>query len=154
MPTTRKPFTPAQEKMIGLFSRPMSWLNTWIYRVSGGTVGGRWKYGAPVMLLTVVGRKSGTPRTTPLLYLRDGEAIVTVASKAGVSRHPQWFLNLERHPDCEVQIGRETTRRRARRATDEEKTRLWPRLITMYPDYDVYQQRTERDIPVVILSPV
>lgn len=154
MATERKPFTPTQEKMIGFFSRPMSWLNTWIYRASGGRIGGRWTYGAPVMLLTAVGRKSGEPRTTPLLYLRDGSDIVTVASKAGVSHHPHWFRNLERHAECEVEIGRERIRVRARRASPEEKARLWPQLVAMYPDYAVYQQRTERDIPVVILSPV
>lgn len=154
MTTQRKPFTPTQEKIINLLSKPLSWLNTWIYRASGGKIGGRWMYGAPVMLLTAVGRKSGQRRTTPLLYLRDGENIVTVASKAGVSTHPQWFRNLESNPECDVEIGREKMRLRARRATQEEKAKLWPQLVTMYPDYNVYQQRTERDIPVVILSPV
>jgi deazaflavin-dependent oxidoreductase (nitroreductase family) len=153
MPTQRKPFTPTQEKLIGFFTKPMSALNTWIYRASGGKIGGRWTYGAPVMLLTAVGRKSGQRRTTPLLYIRDGENIVTVASKAGVSTHPQWFRNLEETPECDVEIGRQTLHLRARRATREEKAALWPRLVTMYPDFDVYQQRTERDIPVVILSP-
>lgn len=152
-PTQKKPFTPMQEKLVGFFTKPMSAINTWLYRSSGGKIGGRWMYGAPVMLLTAVGRKSGEPRTTPLLYLRDGDNIVTVASKAGVSHHPQWFRNLESNPQCEIEIGTEKIRATARRATADEKRALWPRLTEMYPDYEVYQQRTERDIPVVILSP-
>ena len=148
-----KPFTPAQEKILNFVVKPMSHLNTWIYRVTGGKVGGRWMYGAPVMLLTYKGRKTGTPRTTPLLYIRDGDTVLTVASKGGSAKHPLWFLNLKTNPDCEVEIGRDKKRMRARTATGEEKRRYWPALVKVYPDYDVYQQRTERDIPVVILTP-
>lgn len=148
-----KPFTPTQERILSLVVKPMSRINTWVYRMTGGRVGGRWLYGAPVMLLTVTGRRTGQPRTTPLLYLRDGNHVVTVASKAGSAHHPLWLSNLEANPQCEVEIGREKRRMRARRATKEEKARYWPRLVEMYPDYDQYQARTARDIPVVILSP-
>ena len=148
-----KPFTPTQERILSLVIKPMSRINTWVYRMTGGKVGGRWAYGAPVMLLTVRGRKTGQPRTTPLLYLRDGDDVVTVASKGGSANHPKWFLNVEVNPECEVEIGREKWRMHARRATKEEKARYWPQLVEMYPDYDQYQARTARDIPVVILSP-
>jgi F420H(2)-dependent quinone reductase len=153
--TTRpKPFTPTQEKILSMVTKPMSRVNTWVYRLTGGKVGGRWTYGAPVMLLTMTGRKSGQRRTTPLLYLRDGDSIVTVASKGGSAHHPKWLLNLRANPECEVEVGRERRRMRARIATAEEKQKYWPQLVGIYPDYDVYQQRTDRDIPVVVLTPV
>jgi deazaflavin-dependent oxidoreductase (nitroreductase family) len=106
-----------------------------------------------VLLLTTVGRKSGESRTVPVLYLRDGEDVVVVASQAGLTRHPVWYLNLEANPEVSIEIGDEKGEMRARRATDEEKAALWPRLVEMYRDFDDYQARTERNIPVVILSP-
>ncbi len=133
--------------------KPMSQLNTWLYRLSGGRVWGRWLRGAPILLLTTIGRKSGEPRVAPLLYLRDGENVVIVASKGGMSKHPLWYWNLEANPEVEIEIGRESTKMLARRASDPEKAALWPSLIEMYRDYDDYQARTDRDIPVVILSP-
>ena len=133
--------------------KPMSQLNTWLYRLSGGRVWGRWLRGAPILLLTTIGRKSGEPRVAPLLYLRDGENVVIVASKGGMSKHPLWYWNLEANPDVEIEIGRERTKMLARRASDPEKAALWPPLIEMYRDYDDYQARTERNIPVIILSP-
>ncbi|MCZ6713364.1 MAG: nitroreductase family deazaflavin-dependent oxidoreductase [Deltaproteobacteria bacterium] len=150
---TAKPFTPTQEKIVDAVMKPMSRINTWIYRLSGGKVGGRWLRGAPVLLLTATGRKSGKPRVAPLLYLRDGEKVVVVASKGGMSKHPLWYWNLEANPDVEVEIGRERNKMLARRASDPEKAALWPRLIEMYRDFDDYQARTERNIPVIILSP-
>jgi deazaflavin-dependent oxidoreductase (nitroreductase family) len=89
----------------------------------------------------------------PLLYIEDGDRLVTVASKAGMSRHPLWFRNLEVHPEVDVEIGTQRRKMVARRASAEEKAAYWPRLVAMYPSYDRYQARTERDIPVVILSP-
>jgi deazaflavin-dependent oxidoreductase (nitroreductase family) len=150
---TPKPFTPFQEKLGRTMMRPFSKANAWLYRLSGGRVGGRWLRGAPVLLLTTIGRTSGQPRTVPLIYLRNGEDVVIVASQGGMSRHPLWYRNLEAHPDVEVEIGREKTQMLARRATDQEKSALWPKLLEMYRDYADYQARTERNIPVVILSP-
>ena len=150
---TAKPFIPTQEKIVDAVMKPMSRINTWIYRLSGGKVGGRWLRGAPILLLSTIGRKSGEPRVAPLLYLRDGEKVVIVASKGGMSKHPPWYWNLEANPDVEVEIGRERNKMLARRASDPEKAALWPRLIEMYRDFDDYQARTERNIPVIILSP-
>ncbi len=150
---TAKPFTPTQERIMDAVMKPMSQLNTWLYRLSGGRVWGRWLRGAPILLLTTIGRKSGEPRVAPLLYLRDGEKVLIVASKGGMSKHPLWYWNLEANPDVEIEIGRERTKMLARRASDPEKAALWPRLIEMYRDYDDYQARTERNIPVIILSP-
>ena len=103
--------------------------------------------------MTVVGRKTGQPRTVPLLYLRRGDDLVVVASKGGMSHHPVWYHNMMATPRVEVEIG--TTKRpmTVRRASDDEKAALWPALVQMYPDYADYQARTTRNIPVLILSP-
>lgn len=127
-------------------------INTVLYRLSGGRLGGRIK-GAPVLLLDHVGRKSGHKRTTPLLYLVDGDSLVIVASRGGSDAMPAWWLNLQANPSTTVQVGRERRSVLARQATIEEKSALWPRLVEMYGDYAVYQTRTTREIPVIILSP-
>lgn len=148
-----RPFTPAQERIGKLAMRVFSPLNAWIYRLSGGRVGGRFPGGAPICLLITRGRRSGEPRTTPLLYLGDDGRVVLVASQGGMSKHPAWYLNLRADPDVEVEIGRERRKMRARTASADEKEALWPRLVAMYPSYDDYQKRTERDIPVVVCEP-
>src|SRR5512140_3697779 len=102
-----KPFTPRQEKVGTAVIKVMSRLNTWIYRVSGGRMGGRFPSGAPILLLTTIGRKSGRPQTAPLLYLKEGDAYVVVASKGGMADHPLWFKNLEANPLVEVEVGSE-----------------------------------------------
>lgn len=148
-----RPWTKSEEKVGSIVVKVMSVLNTWSYRLTGGKVGGKFVGGAPVLLLTTIGRRSGQPRTAPLLYLQEGESYVIVASKGGMSHHPLWYLNLESNPDVEVEIGREKKRMKARRLSKEEKATLWPKLVAMYKSYDDYQARTERDIPVVILEP-
>ncbi len=148
-----KPYTATQEKVGSTLIKLMSVLNTWVYRISSGRIGGKFLGGAPVLLLTTIGRKSGKPRTAPLLYLRDGEKIVIVGSKGGMSHHPLWYRNVEANPDVEVEIGSERRKMLAQRATDEEKAAVWPKLVAMYRDFDDYQARTERNIPVIILSP-
>ena len=125
--------------------------NRAFYRATGGRVGGSMQ-GAPVLLLTTVGRKSGRRRTNPLLYLRDGGDLVVVASEGGAPKHPAWFLNLVANPEVEVEVGRAREPRRAREASDEERARLWARLVEMYPGYEAYQRKTARRIPVVILE--
>jgi deazaflavin-dependent oxidoreductase (nitroreductase family) len=127
-------------------------MNVRLYRMSGGRVGATIK-GAPVLLLDHVGRKSGVKRTTPLLYLADGDDVVIVGSRGGSDAMPAWWFNLMANPTTTVQIGRERRRVTARQASPQEKAELWPRLVQMYSDYDVYQSRTKREIPVAILSP-
>ncbi len=123
------------------------------YRLSGGRLGGTMFGGCPILLLDHVGRKSGTARTTPLIYLDDAPDLVVVASYGGARNHPSWWLNLRASPDTTVQVGAEKRRVRAREATGEERERLWPRVVELYPDYAAYQERTERTIPVVVLEP-
>jgi len=146
-------WTPGQERIANVVIRVMSALNVWVYRVSGGRIGGRFRGGAPVCLLTTRGRKTGEPRVAPLLYLADGERVVIVASKGGMAKSPLWYGNLVAQPDCEVEIGSTRRAMRARTASPAEKAALWPRLVAMYRDYDDYQARTTRDIPVLILTP-
>ncbi len=148
-----RPFTAREERIAKPIIRVMSAVNTWMYRASGGRVGGRWMYDAPIFLLTTVGRKSGQKRTTPLLFLEDGDRIVTVASQGGMSKDPLWIRNIDANPDVEAQVGSKKRSMRARRATAEEKAKYWPALCRMYPDYADYQARTIRDIPVVLLDP-
>jgi len=135
--------------MIGIMTK----LNVWAYRLTGGRLGGKFRGGAPICLVTTIGKRSGEPRTVALLYITDGDDLVFVASKGGMSHSPAWYHNMMARPDVEVEIGGAKRAMRARRATAAEKTALWPRLVAMYPDYDDYQARTTRDIPVVILSP-
>jgi deazaflavin-dependent oxidoreductase (nitroreductase family) len=132
--------------------RATSALNKWLYRLSGGKIAGSMK-GAPILLLTTTGRKTGKARVTPLLYLRDGDNLVLVASKGGAPKHPVWFLNLEANPDVEVEVGRTRERRRARSATPEERERLWSKVVEMDSSYADYQTKTAREIPLVILEP-
>lgn len=123
-----------------------------VYRLTGGLVGHRLP-GAPAMLLLEhVGAKSGTRRTTPLVYVPDGDDVVIVASKGGHPRHPGWYHNLRAHPDTTVQIGSEHRAVRARVATPEERERLWPLAVRTYGGYAGYQRRTTREIPLVVLE--
>lgn len=151
--TAPRPWTPAEERFGSIVVKAMSTANTWLYRLTGGWLGGTFLRGAPVCLVIVTGRKSGRALTVPLLYLADGKDVIIVASKGGMSKHPLWYLNLEANPRCEVEIGRTRRAMVARRVGSEEKAALWPRLCAMYPDYADYQARTTRDIPVLRLSP-
>lgn len=122
------------------------------FRLSHGLVGGRIGR-AQVLLLHHTGRRSGRERVSPLLYLRDGEDFVVVGSRGGSHKHPAWWLNLREMPETTVELGRETRRVKVREANESERERLWPQLVKIWPDYASYQQRTERQIPLAILSP-
>lgn len=127
-------------------------LNVLAYRASGGRLGGKMGK-APVCILHHVGRKSGQRRETPLLYLPDGEKVVLVASAGGRETSPAWFHNLRAMETAEVEILGRRTRMRARLAEGEERAAYWPRLTEIYSDYDVYQTRTTRTIPVIVMTP-
>jgi deazaflavin-dependent oxidoreductase (nitroreductase family) len=122
------------------------------YRLSRGRIAGSYR-GSPVLLLDHVGRRSGKKRTSPLIYGRDGEDLVVVASKGGSHKDPLWWLNLKEHPETTVQVGSERRKVVARQATPDEKKKVWPILVGIYPPYESYQQRTSRDIPVILLEP-
>ena len=132
--------------------RTMGGVHNALYRATRGRVGGRMRK-APVLLLTVTGRKTGKSRTTPLLYGRDGDNVIVIASVGGAPKHPAWYLNLQGQ-EADVQIGGEHRRVRARDAEGEERERLWAQMVAIYPPYAEYQTRTTRRIPVVVLEPV
>jgi deazaflavin-dependent oxidoreductase (nitroreductase family) len=124
-----------------------------VFRMSSGRLANR-GYGMPVLRLTTTGRKSGKRRTTMLTSpVQDGDRIVIVASNGGDDRQPKWLLNLLDDPNVEVMMGGETRPMRARVATPEEKAGLWPRVVAAHRGYGQYQQRTDRDIPLVVLEP-
>lgn len=122
------------------------------YRESGGEVGYLWN-GVPTLLLTATGRRTGRKLTSPLIFGRDGDDYLIVASMGGAPRHPSWYLNLQANPEAEIQVKDQTLAVIARTASASEKPRLWKLVTDVWPNYDVYQSRTERDIPVVVLSP-
>jgi deazaflavin-dependent oxidoreductase (nitroreductase family) len=121
------------------------------YRATDGEEGHDWR-GASVLLLTTTGRRSGEERTTPLIYGRNGDDYMVVASKGGSPAPPAWYLNLSEDPDVEVQVKGDRFRARARTAGLDEKPALWRTMVGEWPDYDAYQERTEREIPVVVLE--
>jgi deazaflavin-dependent oxidoreductase (nitroreductase family) len=135
-----------------LLSRLMQ-AHTAVYEATRGRVGHRFPGAPPMLLLDHVGAKSGTRRTTPLVYVTDGEDIVIVASKGGNPKHPAWFHNLKAHPDTTVLIGSERRPVHARVAGAGERPRLWAKAVKTYGGYRGYQERTEREIPLVVLEP-
>ena len=123
-----------------------------VYQETGGEVGYLWN-GVPTLLLTVTGRRSGRRLTSALIFARDGENFLVVASKGGAPKHPLWYVNLQQEPRADIQVKDRKMSVLSRTATKEEKTRLWKILTDTWPNYDVYQSRTDRDIPVVVLTP-
>jgi F420H(2)-dependent quinone reductase len=124
-----------------------------IYRATNGLVGHRFPGAPPTLLLDHTGARSGTQRTSPLAYGQDGDDLILVASKGGYPKNPAWFHNLRANPDTSVQLGPRRLQVHAHVADAQERTRLWPKMVALYGGYEGYQARTEREIPLVILSP-
>lgn len=122
------------------------------YRETDGEEGYYWKEGSTILLLTVTGRKSGKQYTTPLIHDMDGDDAVVIASQGGAPDHPDWYKNLAANPEVEVQIKGDHFHARARVAEGDERERLWRKMNHMWPHYDEYQRRTEREIPLVVLE--
>jgi deazaflavin-dependent oxidoreductase (nitroreductase family) len=135
-------------------------VHTHLYRLSGGRIGRSWRVGsalsqpAPVCLLTTTGSRTGQPRTVPLIWFPSGDDVVLIASQAGRPQNPMWYGNLVVHPEVEIEIGRDKRAYRARTATGAERERLWQRAVEVYSDYDSYQSWTQREIPVVVCTPL
>lgn len=123
------------------------------YLETDGEQGHEWR-GVPTLLLTTKGSRSGKATTTPLIYGRDGDRHLVVASKGGAAKHPMWYTNLVANPEVEVQVKDEKFRATARAAAPDEKPALWETMAAIWPAYNEYQERTEREIPVVILERV
>lgn len=148
----RLPDAPPANSPFWWFWERFTSLHAALYRTSGGRIGGS-AYGAPIVLVDSVGRRSGKRRTHPLICDEQGENIVLVASKGGVDRHPAWYLNLMANPETEINWRGKRRRVRAREAEGDERERLWKRMVEVYPAYAHYQSRTDRRIPVVVLEP-
>ena len=138
-----------------VYDSPIGWVKSQIqgYVESDGKQGQLWG-GLPVLLLTTRGRKSGVLRRTALIYGRDGKNYLVVASNGGAPNHPLWYLNLVKTPEVQIQVEAEKFTARARTAVPEEKPRLWKIMRDIFPQYDEYQARAGREIPLVILEPV
>jgi deazaflavin-dependent oxidoreductase (nitroreductase family) len=121
------------------------------YRETGGERGYIWN-NATTLLLTTKGRKSGEARTAPLIFVRDGEAYVIIASLGGAPKHPTWYLNLQADPHATLQVKAEVFPATARTADGAERERLWAKAVEAWPQYDDYQAKTDRRIPVVVLE--
>jgi proline iminopeptidase len=122
------------------------------YRETGGEVGHIWREGSTILLLTTKGRTTGDERTVPLIYAQDGDRYVIVASKGGAPEHPGWYKNLEKTREVELQVKDQVFRARARDAQGEERERLWRKANEVWPHYDEYATKTDREIPVVVLE--
>jgi deazaflavin-dependent oxidoreductase (nitroreductase family) len=138
-----------------LGARGLRWtgkFNVPVYRATGGRIGG--KVGrAPVLLLTTTGRKSGQPRTAPVVYLADGANVVLINTNAGNAKIPAWSLNLKANPEAEVELGRKRHKVRARVAEGEERADLWRKHIEQYAGFDDYKEKLDREISVFVLEP-
>ncbi|MGP4056502.1 nitroreductase family deazaflavin-dependent oxidoreductase [Mycobacterium sp. 4D054] len=160
-----KPLSPKQvenlnSKAVGTGIKWMSKFNTWAYKATGGRIGYKWRGGSnrfsappPVGILTTIGRKSGEPRESPLLFLREGDRVVLVASQGGRATNPMWYLNVKANPQVTFQIKNEKLKLIAREATDAERDEYWPKLDAMYPDFANYRSYTDRKIPILICDP-
>jgi deazaflavin-dependent oxidoreductase (nitroreductase family) len=138
-----------------IFDSPTGWVAEHIndYVATGGKRGHLWK-GVPTLLLTTRGRKTGALRRTALIYGRDGDSYVVVASIGGAPKHPEWYLNLVADPEVRLQVGAEIMAGRARTTDGDEKKRLWRQMAQIWPQYDKYQEKTDRLIPVVVIDPI
>jgi deazaflavin-dependent oxidoreductase (nitroreductase family) len=122
------------------------------YRETDGEEGYSWQKGTTILLLTTRGRKSGAERTTPLIFQPHGDDYLIVASKGGTDEPPAWYLNLQAEPEVQVQVRGDVFRAHARDATPDEQPELWSKMAAVWPDYDEYQEKTDRKIPVVVLE--
>jgi deazaflavin-dependent oxidoreductase (nitroreductase family) len=146
------PETASRRLLVRGATRYLGALHRFLYRASGGRIGGR-LWNLPVVLLTTTGRHTGKRRTVPLCALRDGDDVIVIASYGGLDRPPAWWLNLKANPQAELQDGRARRAVTARNAAPDERARLWAEVTARAPGYLGYERRTTREIPVVILQP-
>lgn len=158
MAKASRPLKPKQIEGLnsGLVGTGIKWMSkaqTWIFKKTNGKLGNKFLKGTEVGILTTIGRKSGEPRDSPLLFLQEGSRIVLVASQGGRANHPMWYLNLKANPQITFQSKAGTSTLTARDATEPERDEYWPKLDAMYPDFANYRSYTDRKIPIVICDP-
>ncbi len=158
MTDTPKPLNSKQVERLnapstGTVIKWMSRAQTWIFKKTNGKFGNKFLRGSEVGILTTIGRKSGEPRDSPLLFLQEGSRIVLVASQGGRATNPMWYLNLKANPAISFQTKKERLELVAREATDAERDQYWPKLDAMYADFVNYRSYTDRKIPILICDP-
>ena len=129
-------------------------LNIWVFKKSQGRLWKNFPGGYPICVVGMTGKKSGQRREIALIHLPHGDNVLLVASQGGLDKHPVWYHNISANPDVDVLFEGRLRKMRAQQASDDEKRELWPVLISIYPDFDQYQARTDRNIPVFICKPV
>ncbi len=150
-----KPLPDNAKGLAHLFLKTFTHINVWVYRASKGRLFNTFPGGGfPICLITTTGAKSGKPRSIALIHLPLGDNKLLVASQGGSDSHPTWYYNVKANPEVAIQFGAERRSYRARHVSDDEKRNLWPHLISLYPDYDQYQARTDRNIPVFLCEPI
>ena len=127
--------------------------NVWVYKKSNGKLMKNFPGGFPICVVTMIGRKSGETREVALIHLPWGDKKLLVASQGGMEKNPVWYYNIKANPDIEIMVAGDKRPFHAEQASPEQKRELWPHLLSLYPDFDEYQARTNRDIPVFICSP-
>lgn len=147
-------FEEKQLKYIRPVLKFLTKLNVWTYKASKGRVWNTFPGGYPICILGSQGAKSGEWREVALIHLPHNNKELLVASQGGMDRNPNWFYNVSANPEVDITVTGETRRMHARRVSDEEKAALWPHLLSLYPDFDEYQARTDRNIPVFVCDPI
>ena len=147
-----KEMTDDEFKQLRKFIKPYSKLNVFMYKLTGGRILGKLA-GRPVMLVTMTGAKSGKKRTVPLMYVPYKEGVILVGSQGGAPKSPVWVKSVQQNPDVTVQYKSKIMELRARQVDDAEKAEVWPVCVEHYHEYDDYQNRTERNIPVFVCEP-
>ncbi len=148
-----KQFTPWHEALLKFLRGLITSTNVWLLKISKGRLGNSF-LGVPVLLLTTTGRKSGQPRTQPLYFLAINNQIVVVASNAGTAGDPAWLLNIQADPMVSIDSQGKTTKMRAHVASGEEKAKLWPKLTTLFPKWQMMEDRSKRSFKIVVLDPL
>ncbi|MFT4825632.1 MAG: deazaflavin-dependent oxidoreductase (nitroreductase family) [Halioglobus sp.] len=155
--TLREDVRPIEAKQVPAVRFFMRWatkLNVVVFRLTKGRVMNKFIGGYPVCIVTTKGAKTGKVRQIALIHLPHGENNLLVASQGGMPSNPVWYYNIVAYPDIQIMVGGDEKAYRARRISDEEKASLWPHLLSLYPDFDQYQARTDRNIPVFSCEPV
>lgn len=154
--TRREDVKPIPENQVGMvrkITRYYTRLNVWVFKKSKGRLMKHFPGGYPICVVETTGAKSGKPREIALIHLPLGDDVLLVASQGGMDQHPVWYHNIVAHPDIAVTVAGTTRKMLARQVSDDEKRELWPHLLSLYPDFDEYQARTDRNIPVFRCSP-
>ncbi len=155
--TKREDVQEIPEKSIPITRVIMRWatrLQVAVFRATKGRMMNKFIGGYPVCIVTTTGAKTGKTRRIALIHLPHGDNKLLVASQGGMPKNPVWYYNIKAHPDIEIMVGGEEKRYRARQVSDDEKAALWPHLLSLYPDFDEYQARTDRNIPVFSCEPL